>query len=388
MQKFVHVDCRRGQERVVQRAMEEQREPEGGDTGLPHGLSANTLKDYSVEWSRYVEFVEMQGIKNVPGRDSKWDMPMLWEYMRMRSARCKPTTVVQIATKLRHFGMQHGFVLATSKYDAQPAVYGAIKKMKKQLTIEARERAAAEGRTYEEVERCTPLGKRSVEMLLSGFGVVSEEAFRALSRSNRHHVFATMMQHTGGMRFGLIFERDYTTEAFVRDARDGSFRLVTDYSRYAGRRQFCINFEASPRYESMWYHVHDASGTLRLVLSAATLMSWHFDMLQRAGERHVFRPVRGGAISRQKRQVWLRQALLDALPLHERAARSLIDDVTPHSFRAGIAGDLYREGIALQTVGSICRWRSPYAIRIYSERPCMSLSRTSDAFRTITGRRG
>ena len=323
----------------------------------------------------------------MPGRDKKWNMELSWQNMQFRSRTCKPTTIVQIATKLQHFGIRRSYVLATSKFDAKPSEYGAIKNMKRQLSIAAREQAKENGTQYEEVERCTPIGKRSVEMLLSAFGVVGRDTFRRLSRSNRHHVFSTMMQHTGGMRFGNVLARDYTTDSFIRDSREGAFRLITDYNRYAGRRRFCIVFEDSPRYASMYYHVNDEKGVARAVLTAATVMGWHFEMLQASGERHVFRPVRGELTSRDTRQKWLRQALLDALPLQEHAARALVEDVTPHSFRAGLAGDLYREGIVFQTIGSVCRWNSPYAIRIYAERPCLSMSRASDDFRAIAGDR-
>ena len=391
MKKFVHADCRHAQDRVTHAhaaaaaAAADARSE--SHNGLPHGLSEKTLKDYKVEWSRYKNFVR-ETRATVPGKDIDWDMPLLWKYMRMRSATCKPTTLVQIATKLRHFGLRHGFVLATSKFDAKPSDYGAIRNMKRELSIEARSRAKAEGRQHAEVDRCTPIGKRGVDMILSSFRVFDRAAFQRLSRANRHHIYATVMQHTGGMRFGQVFTRDYTTDSFVQDNRDRSLRLITDYSRYAGLRQFCIEFEASPRYESMWYHVSDQDGTVRAVYPAATLMRWHFDRLRADGERHVFRPVIGDLGSRQSRQAWLRAALLTALPLDEHGARALIQDVTPHSFRAGLAGDLYREGIALTTIGSVCRWNSMYDVRIYSERPCMSMSRTNDKFRVVSGTRG
>ena len=295
---------------------------------------------------------------------------------------------MQIATKLRHFGVMHGFVLATSKFNANPEDYSAIRNMKRQLAIRAREQAKEQGKQHEEVERCTPVGKRGVDMMLSSFRVYSRRAFQRLRRADRHHLFATVMQHTGGgMRFGQSHERDYTVESFVQDARDGSFRLVTDYSRYAGRRQFCIEFPTHPRYKSMWYEVRRPDGTVEATFTAATLMQWHFDELRRNGERQVFKPIVGRTTSRDARQTWKRQALLAALPLHERAARELVNDVSPHSFRAGIAGDVAREGHSLQTIGSICRWNSMKAIRLYAERPCLSMFRKTENFRVMTDAR-
>ena len=219
-------------------------------------------------------------------------------------------------------------------------------------------------------------------MLLSSYGVTSRAAFERLRRVDRHNIVAATIQHTGGMKFGQFITRDYTTDAFIEDAYDSSYRLVTDYSRYTGERHFAIEFPASPRYDCMWYEVRsEVDGKVRYTVTAAMIMRWHFERLQRDDEIRLFRPKKGETPTREARQAWLRQALWKALPMGEVKARALITDVSPHSFRAGLAGDLHREGVSLQTIGSVCRWNSVKAIRIYCERPCMSMSRTSTKFR-------
>ena len=352
----------------------------------PHGLSEKTIKDYKIEWSKYEEFAKQFSLE-VPGKDKDWDLSLLWQYIQRRSQTCKPTTITQILTKLRHFGLRRGHVLANSKFDAKPAEYGRVRSMKKQVALDAREKAAQEGQQYVPVDRSTPIGKRGVEMILSAFAIITKARFRRLSRSDRHHIAASLMQHTGGMRFGQFIERDYTLEAFIADAADNSLRLITDYSRYSGARQFCIEFEAFPRFECMWYHVRDESGEVKCTLTAAKLMYWHLDILRQAGERHIFRPKIGVVTTRAQRQTWLRRILWSALPMREKQARTLVLDVTPHSFRAGLAGDLLREGASLQTIGSVCRWNSVVDIRLYAERPCMSMSRETEVFRLIPYRR-
>ena len=187
---------------------------------------------------------------------------------------------------------------------------------------------------HADVERCTPIANSGLDTILSAFQVRGENDFAALARGNRHHLFASVLQHTGGMRYGQFGERDYTSDSFICDAKDGSLRLVTDYSRYAGRRKFCIEFEAFPRFACMWYHVRSLDGTLLSTFSAASLMRWHFDILRKEGEIHVFRPTLGeGVPSRDARQLRLRQTLLSALPVCEHKTRKLVDEVTPHSFR-------------------------------------------------------
>ena len=149
----------------------------------------------------------------------------------------------------------HGFVLANSKFDAKPAKYGAVRNMKRQVGLDAREAARSKGGHHADVERCTPVAKSGLDTKLSTFQVRGENDFAALARADRHHLFASVLQHTGGMRYGQFGERDYTLDSFICDAKDGSLRLVTDYSRYVGRRKFCIEFETFPRFACMRYHV-------------------------------------------------------------------------------------------------------------------------------------
>ena len=385
IRRFVHVECQKVQEPVAARPPSPETTTADGaaSADLPHGLSDASLKDYKIEWSRYAKYARTLRAA-VPGLDGPWDMQLLWKYLQQRSQTCKPTTIVQILTKLRHFGVLHGHVLANSKYDADPAQYGLIRKMKKQVTLDARAEATQAGVDYVHVDRCTPVGVRGVNLILSSFGITSRAAFERLSRKDRHHVVATLMQHTGGMRFGQFITRDYTVDAFVEDPHDGSFRLITDYTRNVGERHFAIEFSAAPRYACMWYEVQSVvGGGTRYTLTAATILRWHFELLRRDGEIRMFNPRKGVAPTREARQAWLREVLWRALPMDDKKARASVADVSPHSFRSGLAGDLHREGASLQTIGSICRWKSPIAIRIYAERPCMSMSRTSTKFRLM-----
>ena len=97
----------------------------------------------------------------------------------------------------------------------------------------------------------------------------------------------------------------------------------------------------------------------------------------------MFAPVRGVKVNYDDHKAWLQRSLRAALPTSEVAAIALVDDVSPHSFRSGAASDLFREGVSLQMIGSVCRWHSTKAIRIYAERPVLSMSRTSNGFRAV-----
>ena len=122
-------------------------------------------------------------------------------------------------------------------------------------------------------------------------------------------------------------------------------------------------------------------------VTAAQIMRWHFNRLRRDGECVVFAPVRGQRPLHDDRQVWLRATVRAALPAHEAVAIALVGDISPHSFRSGLASDLLREGVSIAVIGSICRWKATRAIRLYAERASLSMSRTSNEFRDV-GRSG
>jgi len=113
-------------------------------------------------------------------------------------------------------------------------------------------------------------------------------------------------------------------------------------------------------------------------------MQWHFDLLRAAGESKIFQPVVDAEPTRVARTQWLRDTLLAALPLQERAARSMIAYVTPHAFRAGIASDLNDEQVSWQAIAMWCRWHSMRAMRMYASRPALHTTRTSREFRLLS----
>ena len=319
LKKWVHADCVRIQEAVINSYKDVTGSPQAAATpALPHGLSKVSLRDYQAEWTRYVQFAERNGCTLVPGRDIAWDMLMVWDYLKFRARTCKPETVKQVLTKLGHFGARFNFVLPTSKFDGDAAGHRNITRMKKQIAIDAREEARANGHAFQPADRCSPVGRRSISMILSAFRLTSEERFNELCRKDRHHIADSVMQHTGGMRFGHFPDRQYPLDAFAVDAVDATLRLVTDWSRYAGRRQYCIEFPAAPRFRSMWYEIFAPNGDLIDSYPAATVLHWHFRRLRRDGEEVVFAPNRPGeSCSRDERQAWIREVLWLALPISE-----------------------------------------------------------------------
>ena len=347
--------------------------------GLPHGLKPKSLHSYTVEWDRYVRFIHRRGFGAIPGKDVPWDIALVGEYMEFRAKTCKPKTLSGIWSILSHFGTMFGFLLPNSPDDDDSLSYRRICKIKRQMNINFVE----DNGGPDTPSRCTPLGHQAVSLLLSAFGVVDKASFAALSRRNRHHLFCSVVQQAQGMRYGHFLYRSYVVDQFSLDISDKSFQLFTDWHRYAGRFRYCLRFKAFPTEPYLWYELRDTNGNVRDTIAAATLMSWHFDILRARGETKVFDPVPGTLVTRSDRTIWLRESLLAALPLHETAARQLVTDVTPHSFWPGLAGDMRRAGARMDMIAIECRWHGLKNARMYSARPSLSSARKSAQFRLI-----
>ena len=373
--KAIHAECKALQRAVVAAAdctlaMAEER------LDLPAGLQPKTLVSYLDEFGRYVRFAErMWSEFIVPGRDEVWNAFLLWKFMLFRAEKCKPTTVFSSLSALAHCGVQHGYVLPTTKWDGNALFYRQIKNMKREISRMYRASRQVNGATYD-VLRSTPVGASSISLILSHFQVVDERSFLRLSRANRHHIAVSMMQHTCGMRFGHFMWRKYTVASFPCDLY-GTYRLLTDWHRYSGQRSYCLEFAREPRWPCLRYAVYGADGTRLAYLVTAQVMSWHFNQLESVGESVVFAPKFGWTPSRAQRKAWLQSTLLAALHPHETEVRRLVQLVSPHAFRAGLAGDLLRAGVPPQTIAIWCRWWSMRAMRLYAERQELCCSRVA-----------
>ena len=245
---------------------------------------------------------------------------------------------------------------------------------------------AKSGGAADAPNRCVPLDKRCVELFFSAFGAHSRPGFAVLRRSDRHHLAACVLQHAAGMRFGHFIYRKYKVQDFQVDGRDGALRLMTDWHRFSGRAMYCLAFEAFPTSPTRKYELRDQRGNVVDTVSPATVLSWHFDILREAGESCVFEPIRGAQPSAELRTDWLRRTLRSIIPVDESAARALIDEVSPHSFRPGLAGDLLREGMRLDEIAIQCRWHGTRNPKMYASRPPLSAFLRSAAFVPIVFR--
>ena len=272
---FVHASCAK----VLQVAVDMAKAAGGdqlvsagaaGSARAPSGLKPKSLQQYRKEWSLYCRWAS-QRLSAVPGRDAPWDADVLYNYMLWRSKTCAPSTLASCFTMLAHFGVDTGHALPNSKYDGgDPILRKKISRIKRQLRIDHAEASRQRGVRHE-VHHCTALGKGSVDLTLSAFGVRSEAAFNRLSRTDRHNVAITPLQHTAGMRFGHFLARSYAVDSFV-SGMDGSYHLITDWSRYSEGTKFCLLFAASPRYLCQVYEVASTNGEPTVTVTAADVL--------------------------------------------------------------------------------------------------------------------
>ena len=380
--RVVHTSCRAIQDFVIARDLRSRGTAPATDIGIPHGVEDATVQTYAHVWQMYLQFAARKGIREIPGKHVSWDMPLLWEFMKFRAQSCKPATVISNVSALAHFGWRFQNILATSKQDGDPQMYKSIVAMRRQLKLDYRASHGNLKAAYGP-DQCCPVDNKSVAMVLQALRVFSRSRFRSFSRYTRHHLFGLLMRHTHGMRFGHFPARMYSRQMFVWSAVKNAYTLVTDWHRYSGQHRYVLVFKIFPDLRPRVYELQDNGSTV--FLSAAQLMQWHFADLRARDEDVVFCPDGPGIVpSRSDCQSWMRRVLLVALPLDQVAARHEISHVTSHSNRPGLAGDLLEEGMPMQAIQRICRWKSESTAVMYARRPSLSMYRTRTAVMDVT----
>ena len=231
------------------------------------------------EWDRYEALATRLGYVAIPGRDRPWDMQLLWTYMSFRERTCKPHTVTAGLSALAYFGARFNHLLPTSRHDSDSLTYHKLTLLNQKLTLDYNKRC---GGVRYGPSQCTPLGQRTVSLLLSAFAIKDRQSFQRSSHRNRHHIVLTVMQHSAAMRFGHFPAKGYTTQCFQIDECVDDIVLVTDWHRYAGRRRYRLYFPSVPEEACRWYSIHDKKGEVLVHLSAAVILCWHLNHLNTA----------------------------------------------------------------------------------------------------------
>lgn len=116
------------------------------------------------------------------------------------------------------------------------------------------------------------------------------------------------------------------------------FRLVSDWHKMRRGGAYTIPFPAEPKYDALKYEFFDTQGQVTGTFTAAEVLTWHTATLQ-SGE-DMLAPTGRRTVTRLQFQNWLRESFRQMLGAHDVETKALIDMITPHSFRAGLAGDM------------------------------------------------
>ena len=316
---------------------------------LPSGLVQASQAQYDNEWQRYKHFT-MQRLHYLPGRDCPWTARPLWEYLSHRATSCSPATIRTILSKLARRSVQFNHVLPLQKYEQPTILYKQVRRMVRQLQIDHATRAITK------LKGSTPIGSDVVTSILQAFSIHHEASFARLPRACRHHVVACLMQHTAGLRFGHFIYRSYTN-ADLSWNRLGA-TLLSNWQRYPGKSAAAITFRFRPKWQCFIYPANDD-----VSITAAKLLQWHVRMLQ--PKDLLFEPLVGRKPDRGDRQRWLRLVCKICYTISPRNANAFTN-ITPHSFRGGMAVDMRMEGASLEQVAARGRWLSRRAVKQYA----------------------
>ena len=171
--------------------------------------------------------------------------------------------------------------------------------------------------------------------------------------------------HTGCMRFKLL--KTLCKSKSIRwAAADRTYRLASDWRKMKRGGAFTVPFPLNPQFSSMKYHGYSKYGHETNEFTAALILQWHIARRQ-TSSGNLFAPF--GANSKPSRrafQVWLRESFRRLLTGNVKEISALIAAISPHSFRAGMAGDLERERVPRLHIKKVGRWTSDSAMEQYA----------------------
>ena len=201
-------------------------------------------------------------------------------------------------------------------------------------------------------------------LLFSAFGAASKSGFTTLPEAIQRMLARCPSMHTGCMRFGLL--RDLWRQASMRWSNvDATYRLASDWRKMKRGGAYTVPFPSKPSMTAMTYPVFDEQGNETGSFTAADVLSWRASVVGSSRGRRLFGSRGCGTPTRSIFQAFLRQSFKRLLPGPVGEISALVSAITPHSFRAGMASDLHRMGVAVKAIMKVGRWESERAMAQY-----------------------
>ena len=310
----------------------------------------------------YIRFSARQGFTKIPGRDAEFDIILMQKYLQWRGNKNNIRSLNGIKSKLKHCGVCHGFVLPTAKGDNESVLRLQLQLVTSDIRKKKKRQCKKQGKT-DEPKRSLALGKVSISLLFSAMGVHDEKSFKALSSPSRHWLAMSVCMHAGAMRcFLLCLLRDGSSLRW--SDIDQAFRMSEDWHKMKKGGAYTIPFFKHPPYKALQYEFLTSEGKRRGTFTAATVLEWHNQTRDR--NEKMFAPMGEKMPSAHQFQIWLRGAFTRLLIGQPQEVNALVSAITPHSFRAGLAGDMWREGVITRVIMKFGRWNDPRAMTQYA----------------------
>ena len=115
----------------------------------------------------------------------------------------------------------------------------------------------------------------------------------------------------------------------------------------------------------MRYDAYNQDGSVSHTFTAATILKWHVEITKSTHGADIFSPDGNEELSSADFKEWLRSSFATLLTCSKEEVAAFVAAITPHSFRAGMAGDLEREGVARLVIKKIGRWSADQAMEQY-----------------------
>ena len=328
------------------------------------GIEEKTAAKYRQEWELYIRFCKRRGWKQVPGRDCKWSIKTLKPYLTWRASNNNVGSIRQIKSKLKHCGLCYNHLLPSAKGEAPARLRLQIAMLTKEISKKERKRKKKAG-IPPGPKRSLALGRVAVSLLFSAYNATTRASFNKLPEDVRHKLVMSVCMHTACMRFQLV--RELHKEGELRWSQPNNMYIMTsDWNKM--RREvgkYSVKFPMEPKFKAMEYEAYGKKGETLHTFTAAKVLKWHMTKVGSRRGKELFAPVFGEMPSSEDFKAWLRDSFRTLLVGNKQEIEALVKSITPHSFRAGMAGDLEREDVPRETIKKIGRWSSKDAMEQY-----------------------
>lgn len=300
----------------------------------------------------------------MPGRDRKWTIETIGPYLRWRARSNCTASIAQIKSKLKHCGICFDYLLPTAKGEGPAKLRLQLALVSKELAKNERKRKRKAG-VPTGPKRSLALGHVAVGLLFSAYGAVDRKSFQALPEKVRHYLVMCVCMHTGGMRFQLV--RELYQKATIRWSQpSAAFMMASDWDKMKRRvGMYTIKFPTRPKYDARTYQMYDSQGRTLRKFTAASVLRWHMAKEGSKRVKDLFAPQSGQVPSSRYFKQWLRESFRMLLKGTASEVKAMVEAITPHSFRAGMASDLEREDVPRMVIKKMGRWNSARAMEQY-----------------------